>query len=70
MPLVWGGMFSWLLRQPSDSLVGRILGPGGHFTIAALVRLLSRQILAGARSEDLFLEDEDEAEAETGTETG
>ena len=67
MPLVWGGMFSWLLRQPSDSLVGRVLGPGGHFTIAALVRLVSRQILAGARSEDLFLEDEDEDEGEAET---
>lgn len=60
MPLVWGGIFSWLLRRPADSLVGRILGPGGHFTIAALVRVVSRHILVSARDEDLYLEDEDE----------
>ena len=62
MPLVWGGLFSLLLRQPADSLIGRVLGPGGHFTIAAIVRLISRQILVSARDEDLFLEDEDEDE--------
>ena len=60
MPLFWGGIFSWLLRQPTDSLIYRVLGPGGHFTIAAVLRLISRQILVGARDEDLFIEDEDE----------
>ena len=44
-----------------------MLRPGGHFTtsIAAFVRLVSRHVLAAARSEDWFLEDEDEAGAET-----
>ena len=39
---------------------GQHSGPGGHFTIAAVLRLISRQILVGARDEDLFIEDEDE----------
>ena len=40
------------------SRVAAVFGPGGHFLVAALVRLLGRQIVRGARDADLHIEDE------------
>ena len=37
---------------------------GGHFTVAAFIRLISRQDLVGTADTDLFLEDEPEPPAE------
>ena len=44
---------------------GAIFGPGAHFIVAALLRFLGRQIVAGTNDADLFLHDEIDGNSST-----
>ena len=64
MPGVW----VWLFNQgyKGSGWISRSCGPGSHFLLAALLRLLGRQIMAGTRDSDLFLADETRTRGPTG----
>eukprot|EP01047_Picozoa_sp_COSAG01_P053537 COSAG01_NODE_5750_length_4058_cov_1.778030_3_plen_80_part_00 len=67
MPGVW----VWLFNQSykGSSWISQLCGPGAHFLLAALLRLLGRQIMVGTRDSDLFLADEARTQGHGGGET-
>lgn len=61
MPAVWVWLFRVAIEAPPDSLVARIVGPGGHFLVAAAVRLLGRRIVRSIDPAHLSIEDEEQS---------
>jgi hypothetical protein len=59
MPAVWVWLFRMAIEAPPDSFVARIVGPGGHFLVAAAVRLLGRAIVRSIDPAHLSIEDEE-----------
>ena len=54
-PMVWAGLFALFARAPPGSALA-LLGPGGHFLVAALVRLAARQIVCSIPADALQLD--------------
>ena len=58
MPAVWVWLFRVAIEAPPDSVISRVVGPGGHFLVAAAVRLLGRAIVRSIDPAHLSIEDE------------
>ena len=61
-PFLWAGLYTFFAAgQEAVGLRGvlaRLLGPGGHFVVAGLLRLTSAAVLHSVKASDLFIEDE------------
>ena len=58
MPAVWVFLFRLCYEAKGGSAAVALVGPGGHFLVAAVVRMLGRQIVCSIDSADLSVEDE------------
>jgi hypothetical protein len=58
MPAVWVWLFRMAIEAPPHSAVARIVGPGGHFLVAAAVRLLGRAIVRSIDPAHLSIQDD------------
>lgn len=58
MPAVWVWLFRMAIEAPPESIISKVVGPGGHFLVAAAMRLLGRAIVKSIDPADLSIEDE------------
>jgi len=58
MPAVWVFLFRLCYEAKGGSALVALVGPGGHFLVAAVVRMLGRQIVCSIDTADLSVEDE------------
>ena len=55
-PMIWAGLFSVFSTATENSPVFvRMLGPGGHFAFAALLRLVARQLVCSIPASELHI---------------
>ena len=64
MPALWAWLFRTCYSSGVSKGIATVLGPGTHFIVAGLLRLLGRQIVRGAPSATLFIDDVINAVAE------
>ena len=62
-PILWSWMFEWFAKQPHASTMYLIMGPGGHFVVAGVCRLLAAYSCWRIRDQDLFIADSDDVVA-------
>lgn len=62
MPAVWVFLFRLCYEAAPNSALATVVGPGGHFLFAAVVRLVGRQIVRSIDPLDLSIDDEEAKE--------
>eukprot|EP01046_Picozoa_sp_COSAG06_P030691 COSAG06_NODE_2932_length_6073_cov_5.295782_4_plen_243_part_00 len=56
-PFLWANLYAFFQRLPEDAVLKKTFGPGGHFIVAALFRLISCLVLRAVPAEHLHIED-------------
>jgi hypothetical protein len=64
-PMVWASLFGIFSKGGTNALV-RFLGPGGHFILAAVLRLVARQLVCSIPQDALYSANVDDGDDSDG----
>ena len=59
-PFLWANLYAYFQRLPEDAFLKATFGPGGHFIVAALLRLCSCLVLRACPEAELYIDDSGE----------
>jgi MFS family permease len=62
-PIFWSWLFEFFASRPHASTIYLLIGPGGHFVVAGICRLLAAHSCWRIKDEDLFIADSDDVVA-------